>query len=453
VRTSFKHLFIIFVLILMSQTVLAQGTAEIQILWDQEILVVLNTSDEDVNVSNLDLVSANGAIMASDWVMNTYGDNNLPYSLAELQPGACLLAYPSTLEEQPDLPEEVECTVTTGMFTMTNLDDIVWDATQGGFSAQVAGATTADCDITGDSCAVSVGTTASNPVDATATEEDDTEADILVAWNTDIFVIVNPSDEEVNLSNLSFSSADGAILPENWVMNTTETNNIPYALEDVEPGSCLIAYLSADEQPELPEDIECARTEGVFTMTNANDLVWDAAQGGFDAIDDETVIATCDINNTTCVLTVATTSASEDDMTDMGDDGTQSVRAVWNTDILVIVNTSADEADLSGLSLTSSAGQILPENWVMNPSNDSNVPYALTDVAPGSCLIAYLSADEQPELPENVTCTETEGAFTMTNANDIVWDASQGGFSAVIGGATVAECDIAGNSCDIPLGG
>lgn len=451
-RSSFKYLFIVFVFPLMLQTVFAQS-APVQLIWNQEILVVINTGSEDLNVSNLDLVSANGEIMAGDWVMNTYGDSNLSYSLAEFDPGSCLVAYPSGGEEQPDLPNNVECTLIVGEFTMTNFNDIVWDITQGGFSAEVAGSTVADCSSDSISCEVSVETTASNPDDATDMEMDDSEADILAAWNADIFVVVNTSAVEVNLSDLSFSSTEGEILPENWVMNTTEDANLSYSLTDVAPGSCLIAYLSADEEPELPENISCTMTEGMFTLLNINDMVWDASHGGFSAMAGDATIAECDINNTTCSMTVATTSAESDDMMDGGEEGAPSVRAIWNADILVIVNNSGADADLSDLSLTSANGAILPENWVMNPSEDSNVPYSLEDVAAGSCLIAYLSADEEPELPENTACTRTEGMFTMININDMVWDVTQGGFSATMGGATVAECAMDSTTCDIEVGG
>lgn len=449
-RPSFKYLFLLLMLTLISQTAFAQDIAEVQVIWNQENLVVINTSSEDINVSNLNLVSANGAIMAGDWVMNIYGDSNLSYSLAEFKPGSCLIAYPSGGEEQPDLPTNVECARTVGMFTMTNYDDIVWDITQGGFSADVAGASTADCDINVSSCTVGVATTASNPDDATEVEADDSQADIIVAWNIDIFVIINTSDADVNISDLSFSSSEGEILPENWVMDTTGDNNLSYSLADVAPGSCLIAYLSADEQPDLPENVTCTRTEAVFTMLNINDMVWDVSQGGFVAEAGGATIADCNINNTTCNLTVATTSANLDDATDTGD-AAQAIVAVWNTDIMVIVNTSGEDADLSDLSFSSSQGEILSENWVMN-TTDNNLSYSLQDVAPGSCLVAYLSADEQPDLPDNVTCTRTEAAFPMININDMVWDVSQGGFSAAVGGATVA-CDINRTSCDIALGG
>ncbi len=452
-QSSIKYLFSLLVIIIISQTAFAQDSADVKIIWTQEFLVVVNTSNENVNLSSLDLVSANGAIMATDWVMDTYGDSNLSYSLAMVEPGACLLAYPSGAEEQPELPENVTCAMTIGMFTMTNFNDIVWDMGQGGFSADVDGTSVADCDTTtNNSCDLSVATTASNSDDATAMEADDDHADILVSWNTDIFVIINTSDTDVNISDLSFSSSDGEILPENWVMNTDEDDsNLSYSLADVTAGSCLIAYLSADEQPELPENVTCTRTEGMFTMLNINDMVWDASQGGFTAQAGGETIADCDVNNTTCDLTVATTSAMSDDMMDMDDENAEWITAVWTTDILVIINTTMGDANLSDLSFSSSQGEILPENWVMN-TDDNGLSYSLEDVSAGSCLVAYLNADEQPELPENVTCTQTEGVFAMNNITDMVWDVSQGGFTGGAGDAT-AECDITGNSCAIAIGG
>jgi len=451
VRLTFKLLFVSLMLMLVYQPILGQDADNISINWNQDILIVLNTSGESVNASNMDFVSGNGAVMATDWVMNTYGDSNLSYSLAELQPGACLLAYLSA-DEQPALPENVECTLTVGIFTMTNFDDIVWDVAQGGFSVVVDGASVADCEITGNSCGASIATTASNANDATEVAEDDSQADLLVAWNTDVFVIVNTSDDEVTVADLSFTSSQGAILPENWVMNPGE-NNILYSLDDLASGSCLIAYLSADEQPALPENVICTQTEGVFTMTNINDMVWDVSHGGFSAAVGGATIVTCDINATTCVVSVATTSASSDDMVAMDDDEAQSIRAIWNTDIFVVVNTSEVAVDVANLSFASSQGQILPENWSLNTFGANNLLYSLEDFAPGSCLIAYLSADEQPTLPDNVTCTRTEGVFTMTNISDVVWDVSQGGFSALMSGVVTTECDINRTRCDIGLGG
>ena len=86
----------------------------------------------------------------------------------------------------------------------------------------------------------------------------------------------------------------------------------------------------------------------------------------------------------------------------------------------------------------------------MNTFGDSNVPYSLAEFEPGSCLLAHLSGTD-PDLPENVDCSRVAGQFTLTNAQDIVWDVTQGGFNASVAGEAVAQCDITGNRCDIPL--
>ena len=69
-------------------------TADIRAIWDRDILVLINTSTEDVNLSNLSFTSANGEILPENWVLDTFGENNLSYSLAQFEPGSCLLTYP-----------------------------------------------------------------------------------------------------------------------------------------------------------------------------------------------------------------------------------------------------------------------------------------------------------------------------------------------------------------------
>ena len=126
---SLKTLIVFAAFFVISQAALAQSdTAEIRAIWNQEVFVLINTSSKDVNVSTLSFSSANGEILPENWVMDTYGDNNLPYSLAEFTPGSCLLAYLSGTS--PDLPENVECSRVAGEFTLTNAGDIVWDVTR-----------------------------------------------------------------------------------------------------------------------------------------------------------------------------------------------------------------------------------------------------------------------------------------------------------------------------------
>ena len=132
---SLKFLSVLIGLLLISQVAFAQADiAGIRAVWNQEIFVLINTSSEDVNVSNLGFASANGEILPENWVMDTVGDNNIPYSLAEFEPGSCLLAFLSGTA--PDLPATVSCTRVVGEFTVTNFGDIVWDVTQRGFQCR-----------------------------------------------------------------------------------------------------------------------------------------------------------------------------------------------------------------------------------------------------------------------------------------------------------------------------
>ena len=199
----------------------------------------------------------------------------------------------------------------------------------------------------------------------------------------------------------------------------------------------------------MPETVDCTNIVGEFTLTDAADIVWDAAQGGFSANVAGAAIAECDIAGSACDITVATTTANPIDAL-TGENVGIDVRAIWDQDILVLINTSTEDIDLTGLSFASANGEILPENWVMNTFGENNLSYSLAAFEPGSCLLAYLSGTS-PAVPETVDCSRVAGEFTLTNAADIVWDAAQGGFQAVLGGSIAAECDITGSRCDIPL--
>jgi hypothetical protein len=133
----------------------------------------------------------------------------------------------------------------------------------------------------------------------------------------------------------------------------------------------------------------------------------------------------------------------DDPMADMG-----GLRAVWNNDILVVINTMDDPIDASSLRLASAQGEIVPENWVMTMPEGEDTPYTLDAVPPGGCLLAYL-ADTEPEIPETVDCNVVAGEFTLTNPGDIVWDVSQGGFDAFLNGVMSAECSIDRTSCNL----
>lgn len=278
----------------------------IKALWNNDILVLLNNSAYGVDLTRLSLASVltDGAITPDLWVMEVDEASTLPYSLGDVRPGSCLLAYLGTAgteTEAPALPEGVECARVIGRFTAENQADLVWLQESGGFTPVVGGTgsdvceygTTTDCDIV-----VPVAEEGS-----TASVETDEAAPLRLVWNTDILVVINVSSAGVDLSALTLqaNTGDGAITPDLWTLNVNPATGASYTLEDVRPGSCLLAYLgtegTATTAPELPENIECTRVVGVFTAVNPADLVWSVEAGGFTPVVDSAAGDTCDIVN------------------------------------------------------------------------------------------------------------------------------------------------------------
>jgi len=415
------------------------GDATVRAVWNLDTLVLINVSEVGADLSGLTLQSENGEIAPEQWVMFVDEETTLSYPLTDLRPGDCLQVYLSGTEANP--PETVDCTRVVGEFTPTTFDDIVWEVTQGGFSAIVNGAETA-CDITTTSCEFTV------PEGMAMMTEDTVPEAVTVraVWNQDIFVLINLSDFGADMGALDLQSELGAITADQWVLFEDEETGEAFTLTDVRPGSCLISYIGGEEQPDLPEDLDCTRIIGEFSAENLDDIIWDVAQDGFSASTGEE----CAVEGTTtCDLTVPT-AAVEFEMDMMEEDGEEmadantNARAIWNQDIFVVINLSDTGMDLSGVSFEAEAGMIMPNQWVLFEDPDGGF-YTLEDVRPGSCLVSYLGGIDQPELPSGVDCTRIIGEFTPTNLDDIIWNVSSGGFSI----STGATCAVEGTtSCD-----
>lgn len=441
---SRKLLFALFALFLLSVPLIvqAQDTVTVRAVWTQDILVLINISNDPADLSDLTLTSARGEIAPDDWVMGVDPETTLSYSLRSVLPGGCLIVYFAG-NARPDIPASVECRAVVGEFTPTTFGDLVWDITQGGFTSS----TGVTCDVTsGSSCEFVVPLGSEDVTDEMVVPE---TVPSRVIWNADILVVINISEYGADWSDLGLTSASGgAIEPGQWVLFVDEKTTLSYDLHNVRPGSCLISYLGGTEQPELPENVECTRIIGEFTPENLEDLVWDVNAGGFTATGGEQ----CDVEmSTTCDLTVpvAPVELGMEPEPDAEETGGANVRAIWNEDIFVLINISDAGADLSRLNLTAAnGGAINATDWALG-ADDSGRTYTLEDVRPGSCLISYRADTEQPDLPENVECTRIIGEFTPVNLDDVIWNVNSGGFTVSTGGAA---CAVVGSTdCDITV--
>jgi hypothetical protein len=438
----------------------AQATNTVRAVWNQTTLVLINVSADGVDLSELSLEGSDSALTPDQWVMNVDSVTTLSYPLTNVRPGSCLVAYVSGTE--PEIPSTVSCTRTIGEATLESIEDVVWDVTAGSFTPNLAGTAGEPCDlINRTSCNIDV-----NPanLDAQVTEEIPEEVTVRAIWNNDILVLINVSGYGADLSTLALTGTNaGIILPENWVMQVPDGSTIPFDLSNVDPGGCLVTYLSVenttDAAPELPENVSCDNIVALFTLVNPDDQVWSLEAGGFTpSINDEAGDA-CDIVDTTvCDITVPNADLDTDgDTEETTGTSDAPVRAIWNNEILVLINVSSDGVDLSGLSLNAANGDgaLLPENWIMSVNPDTGQTYSLTDVRPGSCLISYLSevaGTAAPALPSTVSCTRIIGEFPLSNPVDQVWSIEAGGFSPAVDDVVGDSCDIVNRtSCDIAL--
>lgn len=438
---------------------LAQTANTVRAVWNATTLVIINISSDGVDVSELSLENESGSILPTTWAVNTDAAG-VSYSLTDVRPGSCLVI--SLAGTTPEIPANVTCSRTIAQITLEDINDVVWDVSKGGFTPVLAGVGGSLCDVaSGTSCDIAV-----NPANTnTSFGQVPENVDVRAIWNNDILVIINTSDFGADLSGLILNgSTGGAIEPRNWVMAINPDTTASYTLRNMRPGSCLVAYLSVqatdNEAPDLPEGVECTRFAGEFTPINLDDLVWTLDAGGFTPDVDGVQGDACDIvNATTCDITVPNADLGgevEEEATIEA--GAKVVRALWNNDILVLINVSDDGVDLSTLSLlgVENNGAIFPENWVMAVDSATTASFSLSDVRPGSCLISYLSVagtdNAAPALPAGVVCDEIIGEFTPINLSDLVWTLESNGFIPVINNVEGEPCDIVGSSsCDITL--
>lgn len=426
----------------------------IRAIWTIDTLVLINTSGDGVDLSSLTLATAAGQIAPENWILNT-DDSGVSYSLTNVRPGSCLVAY--LAGNEPRIPESVTCSRVIAEAPLINLGDLVWDVTAGGFTPTVAGTAGSLCDVlSGTSCEIAVA-----PANLTPPPGDvPVEVAVRALWNNEVFVLINVGEYGADFAGLTLTSDQGEITPADWVMAINPDTTTSYTLRNLRPGSCLVAYLSVqgttNPVPTLPANVTCTRIAGVFTPETIEDLVWSLEGNGFTPTVGSTAGAKCEIvGSTSCNLSLPNADLNEDTTVATAEAAAAGVRALWNREVLVVLNVSDAVLDLSDLTLLGDLGDITPDNWVMQ-TDDAGVSYSLSEVHPGSCLVAYLStqgtANVAPDLPENVTCDEVIGLFTAASLEDLVWSLENNGFTPSVGGSTGAKCEVVGTtSCEIAV--
>jgi|GEM_PF-2410201 len=124
----------------------AQGEprAEIRLIWNDRIFVLINTSDTPVDVSNVSFEGANGGgFGAQDWLANS----DAPLYLNSLQPGSCLVAYSALETTPPPVPSSVRCSRVSARIALQP-NDVIWEMRNGSFTAYPTGTDPVPCALT-----------------------------------------------------------------------------------------------------------------------------------------------------------------------------------------------------------------------------------------------------------------------------------------------------------------
>lgn len=124
----------------------AQGEprAEILLIWNDRIFVLINTSDTPVDVSNIHFEGANGGgFGAQDWLANS----EAPLYLNSLQPGGCLVAYSALETTPPPVPSSVMCSRVSARVALQP-NDVIWEIRDGSFTAYPTGTDPVPCSLT-----------------------------------------------------------------------------------------------------------------------------------------------------------------------------------------------------------------------------------------------------------------------------------------------------------------
>ncbi len=427
-------------------------TIPIRAIWSSESFVIINTSDEGVDLSTLRFESILGELNPDAWVMNFDANTGVVYDLIDVRPGSCLVAALGT--SQPSLPPNVFCTRIIGQTVLTTLDDVIWSIPQGGFTPYLDEEALTSCSIRNTSCDLEVSPAYSSI--SSQTQEPET-LEIRAIWTQQVLVLINTTGRGADLSTLRLESAEGAITPDDWTLDFSPDLGDFYTLNNLRPGSCLVAYMGTN-RPELPNTITCTRIVGRYILRDAADKIWDAAHGGFtasldgfSAIDNDadesdsdeegtaqTEPVTCSIQRTSCTLFALNADFSADQV---------EISFVWDFEVFVIMNDSNRNVDLSGLRLSGLNGSVEADGWALNEDT------TLNRIPPGSCLIAYLNLNEfdQLPIPSGADCSNIVGQQAVTNANDIIWRPSQVEFTVSIDEDIIATCTVADRLCTVSI--
>lgn len=270
------------------------GTAELWLAWRQSFLVISNPREN--GTVDLRLLSFTG----DDGTVYSLGmDMENPEAVRAVQPDDCVVLYSYVARpEKPSIDEVREiayCNAVTAyvplytgrvFWALTGLGD--FHVAYGEQSTLCQPSRNQACSVTPD--APPAPTPNHNPMTS-----------VRAFWNGEIFVLLNEGPSGADVSNLSFASDQTGLEPDRWAMANNPQTGKDYELENMRPGSCLIAYAS-NQQPPLPIENLCSRIIGRAILSTTREIFW--SQGTFTSYINKTEPGDVCSGGTNCTIQV-----------------------------------------------------------------------------------------------------------------------------------------------------
>ncbi len=234
----------------------------LDISWNNNFLILTNMRDMPITVEDFDgltfVAPDDTTFAATSWGLTEDVGRNQCVSI--YMDGMANLASDSGRIPHPSCDFQIR-------WIQINNEDMFWATEYETFDMQSDGNRIATCVPRKGVCYVP-----HTPDNLHAAPTNMNLAQVEVYWNAKIFVLLNPGPRGADVSKLRFELEGHGFGARNWRMEYIR--DITYFdLMDMRPGACLVAY-PYDDQPELPDTVECTRIIGRSILTSPQDAVW-----------------------------------------------------------------------------------------------------------------------------------------------------------------------------------
>lgn len=259
-------------------------------------------------------------------------------------------------------------------------------------------------------------------------------------WRQNFIVLINLDPRPLNLTNIVLRGPNGSEIA------TSEWATYGANISALGSRGCLVAFISTEMQP-TPEELTQAgvRCEGeaYYLGIDPGNAVWGQPQlGDFSVFDGEIQIANCTPRSiSSCSVPMGVIAPTGVPSGSPPSPGPGTVLATWNSQQLVITNTSNAPIDLSGLTI-SRGGTIINVATLVGGNR------LLRSISPNGCIfIASFSFSNQTATPPPPAgCTS---AITLLiDGSFFLWAQGNDPFIINIGGIAT-ECNPAVGSCHV----